>query len=138
MFACAAPGNSVNLKQNSHFGHCLLSEAVTETVRAKENLLRATGVFYHLLFPHPLALALPVCHGFPIFMEDELTGGDESKGEQATSRSLESTETLKRERIGLIKYFRIRDECICIHSRRGKGVQLCVSAQEINYLNLLG
>lgn len=39
LFACAAPGNSVNLKQNSHFGHCLLSEAVTETVRAKENLL---------------------------------------------------------------------------------------------------
>lgn len=49
-----------------------------------------------------------------------------------------SAETLKRERIGLIKYFRIRDECICIHSRRGKDVQLCVSAQEINYLNLLG
>lgn len=59
-------------------------------------------------------------------MENELTDGDESKGEQATSSSLESAETLKRERIGLIKYFRIRDECICIHSRRGKDVQLCV------------
>lgn len=48
-------------------------------------------------------------------MENELTGRNESKGEQATSSSLESAETLKRERIGLIKYseyFRIRDECI--------------------------
>lgn len=73
MFACAAPGNSVNLKQNPHFGHLLLSGVVTETVRAKEDPLRATGILNQLLPPHPLALVLAVCQGFSIFMGNEPT-----------------------------------------------------------------
>lgn len=66
-------------------------------------------------------------------MENELTGGDEPKGEQTTNSILESADPLKRKRIGLIKYskyFRIWNEGKTMHlnaqQKRQRCATLCV------------
>lgn len=114
MFARAAPGDAVNLKQNSHFcrglRYLLLSGLATETIRAKENQPWAIDFSYNLLFfflPPSLCTCITCVLQVPTFCGERVCTlrARGPKGEQARSSSSKHRDPggLKGEGIDLIK-----------------------------------